>query len=159
MSIKGDLSMRQINQLKKEFLALSDNGNGTISVNELDKLLREVKKRNNIPERDIARILANADKDGSGEIEVHEFLGALATKKDREIIIKAFTNRSAILKQFEAIDKNHKGYITKDQFKKCLESTTKMKITKDKMEAIMQNSDKNGDGKIDFEEFLIAMTL
>ena len=74
MSIKGDLSMRQINQLKKEFLALSDNGNGTISVNELDKLLREVKKRNNIPERDIARILANADKDGSGEIEVHEFL-------------------------------------------------------------------------------------
>ena len=48
MSIKGDLSMRQINQLKKEFLALSDNGNGTISVNELDKLLREVKKRNNI---------------------------------------------------------------------------------------------------------------
>ena len=79
--------MRQINQLKKEFLALSDNGNGTISVNELAKLLREVKKRNNIPEREIARILTNADKDGSGEIEVHEFLGALATKKDREIII------------------------------------------------------------------------
>ena len=158
MSIK-DLSMRQINKLKQEFMALSENGNGSISVNQLDKLLREVKKRNNLSERDISRILTNADKDGSGTIEVHEFLGAIATKKDREIILKAFTNRSAILKQFSMIDKKGRGYITMDEFKNCLETTSNKRITADKMEGIMTHIDKNGDGKIDFEEFLTAMTL
>ena len=151
--------MRQINKLKQEFLALSENGNGSISVHQLDKLLREVKKRNNLSERDISRILENADKDGSGTIEVHEFLGAIGTKKDREIILKAFTNRSAILKQFSMIDKQCKGYITMDEFKNCLETTSNKRITKDKMEGIMTNIDKNSDGKIDFEEFLTAMTL
>ena len=158
MSVK-DLSMRQINKLKQEFLALSEDGNGSISANELSKLLREVKKRNNLSERDISRILENADKDGSGTIQVHEFLGAIGTKKDREIILKAFTNRSAILKQFSLIDKQGKGYITMEEFKHCLETTSNKRISKDKMEIVMQNSDKNGDGKIDFEEFLTAMTL
>ena len=151
--------MRQINKLKQEFIALSENGNGSISVIELDKLLREVKKRNNLSERDISRILANADKDGSGTVEVHEFLGAIETKKDREIILKAFTNRSAIMKQFSMIDKKGKGYITMDEFKNCLETTSNKSISKDKMEGIMTNIDKNRDGKIDFEEFLTAMTI
>lgn len=151
--------MRQINKLKQEFIALSENGKGVISVNELDKLLREVKKRNNLSERDISRILGNADKDGSGTVEVHEFLEAVGTKKDREIILKAFNNRSAILKQFSTIDKQGKGYLTMEEFKNCLETTSNKRITKDKMEEIMTNIDKNRDGKIDFEEFLTAMTL
>ena len=151
-------SMRQINKLKQDFMSLSDNGNGTISVHELDKLLRDVKKKQNFTDRDIERIINNSDKDGSGTIEVYEFLGAIGSKKDREIIIKAFNNRSAIIKQFSQVDKNKKGYITKEEFKKSLESNVGMKITKEKMDSIMKSSDTDGDGKIDFEEFLVAMT-
>ena len=151
-------SMRQINKLKQDFMSLSDNGNGTISVHELDKLLRDVKKKQNFTDRDIERIINNSDKDGSGTIEVYEFLGAIGSKKDREIIIKAFNNRSAIIKQFSQVDKNKKGYITKEEFKKSLESNVNMKISKEKKDSILKSSDTNGDGKIDFEEFLVAMT-
>ena len=162
VSLSMSFNDKQINKLKQEFLALSlmgDSENGTITTTELEKLLREVQKRNNITERDIERILSNSDKDHSGSIEVHEFLEAIATKKDREIIIKAFTNRSAIMKQFSALDKAHKGYITKEEFKKSLEICTNSKISNEKMDTVMKSTDKNGDGKIDFEEFLAAMTI
>ena len=99
------------------------------------------------------------DKDGSGTIKVYEFLEAIAIKKDRDTIIKAFTNRSAIRKQFVKLDKDKKGYITRDQFKKSLETSSKTKLSKEQMDKIMKNADENGDGKIDYDEFLTAMTL
>ena len=84
---------------------------------------------------------------------------AMATKKDRDTIIKAFTNRSSIRKQFVQFDKNKDGYISRDEFKKCLEKTTKTKLSKEQIEKIMRNSDRNGDGRIDYDEFIAAMTV
>ena len=159
MSYQQDLSSRQITQLKSEFLALDENGDGTISTAELGKLLREVKNKLNMKEKDIEKILYDFDQDGSGTIEINEFLIAMATKKDRDVVIKAFSNRSAIRKQFVKFDKNKDGFISTKEFKKCLETTTKTKLTAEQIEKIMRNSDKNGDGRIDYDEFIVAMTI
>ena len=155
----SDLSSRQINQLKQEFLALDENGDGTIPTGDLAKLLRGIKNTHKITEKDITRIVCDCDQDGSGTIKVYEFLGAIANKKDRDIIIKAFTIRSAIRKQFVDLDKNKDGYITREEFKKSLEKTSKSKLSKAQMDKIMQNADANGDNKIDYDEFITAMTL
>lgn len=155
----SDLSSRQISQLKAEFLALDENGDGTISKDELAKILREVKSKLNMTEKDIQRILYDFDQDGSGTIEVNEFLVAMANKKDRDFIIKAFTNRSSIRKQFVKFDKDKNGWIDKKEFKKCLETTTKTKLTKEQIDTIMKRTDQNGDGKIDYDEFIKAMTV
>ena len=159
MSYQQDLSSRQITQLKSEFLALDENKDGTITTDELGKLLREVKGKLNMTEKDITRIIYDFDQDGSGTIEVNEFLIAMASKKDRDVIIKAFSNRSAIRKQFVKFDKNKDGFISTKEFKKCLETTTKTKLTMEQIEQIMKKSDKNGEGRIDYDEFIGAMTI
>ena len=43
----ANLSNKQINQLKQEFLALDENGTGTIATDELGKLLRAGKSKKN----------------------------------------------------------------------------------------------------------------
>ena len=154
-----DLSSREITKLKGEFLALDENGDGTIQTRELGKVLREVKDKLKMTEKDIQRILYEFDADGSGTIEVNEFLLAMANKKDRDKIIKALTNRSTIRKQFIKYDKDKNGVITRDEFKKCLENTTKTKLTKEQIDRVMKNADKNGDGRIDYDEFIAAMTV
>ena len=155
----SDLSSRQISQLKTEFLALDENRDGTIQKDELGKILREVRSKFNMTEKDIQRILYDFDQDGSGTIDVNEFLVAMANKKDRDFIIKAFTNRSSIRKQFVKFDKDKNGWIDKKEFKKCLETTTKTKLTQEQIDTIMKRADHNGDGKIDYDEFIKAMTV
>ena len=95
----------------------------TISGSEqLGKLLRAGKsKKNKLSEEDIAKILSDFDKDDSGTIEVYEFLGAITSRKHRDTVLKAFTNRSAIRKQFAKLDEDNDGEITRKEFQKCLE--------------------------------------
>ena len=117
------LSGRKITQLKTEFLALDDNGDGTISASELRKCLMEVKQKLNKTDKDIDRILNDFDKNGDGIIEVNEFLEGMANKKNQGTVLKAITNRSLIRKQFKKFDKNKDGYINSKEFKICLERT------------------------------------
>ena len=154
----ADLSTRQITQLKTEFLALDDNKDGTISTAELGKLLSDAKGKLKMNDKDITRMLYDFDQDGSGTIEIDEFIKAMANKKDKDIIFKAFSHRSAIRKQFVKFDKNKDGYINAKEFKKCLETSTKTKLTQEQIDKIMKNADKNGDGRIDYDEFIAAMT-
>ena len=95
----ADLSTRQITQLKTEFLALDDNKDGTISTAELGKLLSDAKGKLKMNDKDITRMLYDFDQDGSGTIEIDEFIKAMANKKEKDIIFKAFSHRSAIRKQ------------------------------------------------------------
>ena len=148
MAYSQELSTRQINQLKTEFLALDENKDGRISTSELRKLIVGVQKKLNISEKDIDRIIYDFDQDGNGTIEVTEFLMAMSNKKDRDTVIKAFSTRSSIRKQFVRFDKNKDGFISTKEFKKCLETTTKTKLTQERIEKIMKNSDQNGDGRI-----------
>ena len=152
------LSSRQITQLKTEFLALDENGDGTISTSELRKCLMEVKQKLKKTDKDIDRILDDFDQDGSGTIEIYEFLTAMANKLDRDVAIKALTNRSSIRKQFRKYDKNKNGYIDAKEFKLCLETKTKTKLSPEEIEKIMKETDRNGDGKINYDEFISAMT-
>ena len=156
----ANLSNKQINQLKQEFLALDENGDGTIATEELGKLLRAGKsKKNKLSEEDIAKILSDFDKDDSGTIEVYEFLGAITSRKHRDTVLKAFTNRSAIRKQFAKLDEDNDGEITRIEFQKCLEKCSKTKVTEEQMDRIMKDCDPNGDGKLNFDEFIDAMTI
>ena len=52
-----------------------------------------------------------------------------------------------------------KREITRKEFQKCLEKCSKTKVTEEQMDRIMKDCDPNGDGKLNFDEFIDAMTI
>ena len=57
-------------KLKKDFLAMDADGDGTISTEEMGKVLRAMKTKLRMSESEIKRTLREFDMDGDGEIEV-----------------------------------------------------------------------------------------
>ena len=62
------------NKIKKEFLALDVDGDGDVSIKELEVLLRSVKRRLGMSEKDIRNALSDFDQDGDGTVDIEEFL-------------------------------------------------------------------------------------
>ena len=156
----GCLSSRQITKLKKDFLALDEDGNGVITTRELGTILREAQKisKLRLSEREIQKILYDFDQDGNGEVEVNEFLTAMANRGDKDTIIKAFTMHTRTRKAFLKADADRNGWLSRDEFMKCLQKTTKAKLGKEELAELMKEADRNNDGKINYDEFLVAIS-
>ena len=109
-------------------------------------------------QKEIKDIVKSYDKDGDGTVDVEEFLQKMSGSK-KDAIHKALVKRSGIRKQFEKYDKDGNGYITSDEFRKVVEDRFQCSKLDSKQRAkMMKDADKNGDGKIDYEEFLKSFT-
>ena len=155
------LSESEIKKLKKAFLDLDEDGSGEITIDELKSILRDPRLK--ISENDIDKMLEEFDLDGSGGIDVSEFLILMSSRKNKELkkkIHKAILMRSPIRKAFNEFDKNGDGFITKKEFKVVMrkQKGRYFCIGDQQLDAMLQSYDKNGDGKIDYDEFVLAMT-
>ena len=91
-------------------------------------------------------------------MSLEDVLKKLGRGPKRECINKALIQRKEVRKSFDHFDKEKKGYITGDQFKTVLENKISSNITQEEVNKMMEQSDKDGDGQIDFEEFLKIST-
>ena len=144
--------------MKQEFLALDLNGDGDISVGELESLLRSLKTRLGMSEKDIKKLLTDFDQNGDGTIDIQEFLNMIQSGTKRDAIHKALIQRSGIRKAFNKYDKDGNGFITRDEFRRVVEDKYQAKLTAKQVDALMIQADTNKDGRIDYEEFLRAFT-
>ena len=109
-------------------------------------------------EKEIKNLLKDLDKDGDGTIDVEEFLDKVGSGSKRDVIHKALVRRSGIRKAFNSYDKDGNGFITREEFKNVVEDKYGSKLTSKETKKLMSEADRNGDGKIDYEEFLKAFT-
>eukprot|EP00112_Aurelia_sp_Birch-Aquarium-sp1_P010503 Seg224.11 transcript_id=Seg224.11/GoldUCD/mRNA.D3Y31 product="EF-hand calcium-binding domain-containing protein 7" protein_id=Seg224.11/GoldUCD/D3Y31 len=65
-------------------------------------------------------------------------------------------SRDALIKAFRKIDVNHDGYITHDELLNVLTMHGE-RMTKSEVRTLMDDSDYNGDGKLDYKEFCDMM--
>ena len=70
MPLSKQLTEKQIKKLEEEFLELDEDGDGTITVEEIGKILRSMKKALKVNESEIKRVLADIDKDGDGAVNI-----------------------------------------------------------------------------------------
>lgn len=127
------------------FNLLDKNRDGSISLQEIkDQMISFTK----LPEEEAQMlaelILEKADSDGNGCIDFTEFLRASVTKR------KVLT-RQNIEKAFQLFDQDHSGAIEVEELKGWL--TDEHTTTESLVQEILAQADKNGDGKIDLEEF------
>ena len=144
--------------MKKEFLALDLDGNGDISVQELESLLRAIKRKLRLTENQIVKLVKQTDKNGDGSVDLEEFLDLMETGEQKRIIHKELIQRSGVRKAFEKYDKDGSGSITRDEFRRVVEDKYQTTMRANQIDKLMEAADKDNSGNISYDEFLSAFS-
>ena len=151
----AQLSEEEIAKIKRSFLELDEDGSGEISVQELQSILKDPKLR--MSEEDVKGLMEDFDLDGNGTIDICEFLILMSNRKNRNLIHRAIVIRTQIRKMFKKLDQDGNGYITRKEFKTVMRKQ-RGKYSEKQLDEMLKEADINGDGKIDYDEFVISMT-
>ena len=144
--IATQISSKEIDHLKKAFETLDKNGDGNITLKELKDGLSGVKNKD-----ELLAIMEGADTDGSGCINYTEFIAATM---EQNLYLKEENLRTA----FRMFDKDGSGKISIDEMKQALGSGIDGQTTnEEEWNQLIKEVDIDGDGEIDFEEFITMM--
>ena len=144
--------------IRDRFLALDLDGNGDISVDELDKLLRSMKRKLRMSETEITRLVRQTDENGDGTVSVDEFLNMVEKGNNKNAIHKELIQRSGVRKAFQKYDADGSGTITRDEFRKIVEDKYQTTLRPGQVDKLMEQADKDNSGQIDYDEFLMAFS-
>lgn len=156
------LSEVEISNLKRDFLDLDEDGSGEISPNELKTILKDPRLK--MSDADINNLVKEFDLDGSGGVDVGEFLILMGNRKNKQLkkmIHKAIILKSPVRRAFNEFDKNGDGFISRKEFKDVMRRHKGRynAIGEKQLDAMIAAYDTNGDGKIDYDEFCLGMTM
>jgi len=143
------LSELQHAEFKEAFDEFDKDGSGTISTKELLLVMRSIGQ--NPTEDEILELVMESDLNGDGTIDFEEF-AEMMKKKSSE------TDQTEDLREaFRIFDKDKSGYI---DGKEILQVTATMgqKLSTDELATFMREADLDGDGKLDYNEFVKMMT-
>jgi len=148
---------RQLNEdelkgLRDVFMALDGNGDGKLTVAEMKEGIAKSGLKEIPP--DLQAIMEDVDSDGSGEIDYTEFLAATLDKR-------VYMKEDVCWQAFRVFDRNGDGKISKEELAQVLgDGEVKDKCGDGALQAVaemMKELDGNGDGMVDFDEFMEMM--
>jgi calcium-dependent protein kinase len=146
LCIASKLEENEINDLKKLFMAFDKDNNGQIDFKEFEQALMELKTLN-LTKEEIQKLFKDIDVDRNGKIDYTEFIAATLQRR-------IFLKKEVLYDAFVALDTNKNNLISKAELMKVL----KLQPEQDKFVAhLIESADKNGDGDIDYKEFLEMM--
>jgi calcium-dependent protein kinase len=136
-----------IETLQSTFRSLDKNGDGTLSPEEIREGM--TKQGLQVPQA-LEDLLKSVDCNGSGTLEYTEFLAASLDKK-------LYMQRDVCWNAFRTFDLDGDGKITRDELSKVLNGNSIKTLGKGKIERLIAEVDRDGDGAVDFEEFVDMM--
>lgn len=146
--IANQLGEAQIKGLRDIFMSLDADGDGQLTADEMKAGLQKSGLQE-IP-ADLQQILEEVDSDGSGVIDYTEFLAATLDKK-------VYMAEDVCWQAFRVFDRNGDGKISKEEIQFVLNDDSVKESSAVNMAEIMKDIDANGDGEIDFTEFMNMM--
>lgn len=159
--------------LRDTFAHFDKDGNGKISVAECKKGLVDIGIKST--DKNISELMGQLDVDGSGEVELDEFLSFIRSKatsqssckessdelgftnKVRAIVLKAQDNGVNVRDTFAHLDKDGNGFITQEECGEGLASIG-CTFTPEELSSLFQTIDQNSSGQVDMMEFLSFLT-
>ena len=153
---------KKIKKMKDEFLELDFDGDGSISINELERVVHSLRIKLKLKESDIREFLQEIDRDGNGNVDLKEYFkymkGKIGTPLHSNLLYRILFQLSLIRKDFHKFDIDGSGYITKNELLKVVNLRTNCQLSEEEIDHVFEDTDLNHDGKIDYEEFVILMT-
>ncbi|CAH9082292.1 unnamed protein product [Cuscuta europaea] len=144
--IAENLSEEEIKGLKAMFANIDTDNSGTITYEELKSGLTRLGSK--LSEVEVKQLMEAADVDGNGTIDYIEFITATMHRHRLE-------RDEHLYKAFQHFDKDHSGFITRDELKSAMkeygmgdEATIK---------EIIAEVDTDNDGRINYDEFCAMM--
>ena len=132
--------------MKDIFYAFDQDKDGQISLKELQDGFLQLKSKH-LPEEDILNLFKSIDVDKNFRIDYTEFLAATISEKN-------YLKRERLFEAFCMLDKDNNGKITKEELMEVLKTE---KSQEKEIEKYIKIADINGDGIIDYTEFLKLM--
>ena len=133
----------EVNELKKQFVQIDEDGSGLILASELAQIIR--KKHMNMSDKEIKDLINEVDYHGNGKINYSEFLSAT-------IDLRMFLDDSKLMAVFSQFDTDNSGKITKENIKLAMEKLGQH-VPMSEIKTMVEKHDLTKDGMLSFEEF------
>ncbi|KAI9332063.1 hypothetical protein BDR26DRAFT_869592 [Obelidium mucronatum] len=147
--MSNQLTPDQIAEFKEAFSLFDKDGDGTITTKELGTVMRSLGQ--NPTDGELQDMINEVDGDGNGNIDFEEFITMMARK------LKDSDAEAEIREAFRVFDKDGVGYITVAQLRQVMQNLGE-NLTEQEINEMFSEADIDGDGRIDFDEFVSMMT-
>jgi len=135
-------------EFKEAFDEFDKDGSGSISTKELLGVMRSMGQ--NPTEDEVLELVMEVDLNGDGTIDFQEFLQMMKKKSSEE------DQMEDLREAFRMFDRNKDGFIDLIELRKVT-NLMGATLSSDEIQEFMREADKDGNGKIDYEEFVNMM--
>ncbi|KAH0603439.1 uncharacterized protein H6S33_007761 [Morchella sextelata] len=142
------LSEDQVSEFKEAFSLFDKDGDGQITTKELGTVMRSLGQ--NPSESELQDMINEVDADNNGTIDFPEFLTMMARK------MKDTDSEEEIREAFKVFDRDNNGFISAAELRHVMTSIGE-KLTDDEVDEMIREADQDGDGRIDYNEFVQLM--
>ncbi|XP_061172569.1 calmodulin-beta-like [Saccostrea echinata] len=146
-----ELDADKLQEARAVFKDFDRDGNGFIDESELGTALRRL--RLNPTLKEIRSMIEEVDRDNNHKIDFNEFLHFVKiTYKHPEEL------RCHLMEAFKVFDKNGDGFITFMELKSAMTEMGEC-LSEQEFKEMIRTADLNGDGKINYEEYVAVMCM
>jgi len=143
-----NLTDEQVAEYKEAFALFDKDGSGSISTKELGTVFRTLGQ--NPTEAELAEMIHMVDRDGNGQCEFPEFLMLVANNSRQP------ESEIDVISAFKTFDRDNNGFIPAAELRHVMMNIGE-KLTDEEVDVMIQEADIDGDGHINYEEFVRNM--
>uniref|UniRef100_A0A7E4ZS23 Calmodulin n=1 Tax=Panagrellus redivivus TaxID=6233 RepID=A0A7E4ZS23_PANRE len=143
-----DLTSDKLEEFRQVFKMFDKNGDGRVTAEELGAVMQTWGQA---PTRDeLMDMINEMDQDGNGTVELNEFVSMMSKK------MKQSEDDRELKEAFQVFDTDRDGYITAPELGVIMRNLGENLSEKEICEMIHE-ADLDGDGKVNFDEFVAMM--
>ena len=139
-----EIPTQKMEELKKEFDLIDRSGKGSISADDLKRVMTAIGEA--VTDEDIKNMIDEADLNTDGVVDFPEFAKMMQQRRKQNA-----------LAEFRMFDKDGSDTVSAEELKQVLKKFD-VDISDETLDGMIKEADQDGDGSINYEEFMKIMS-